>query len=77
MRVEGNQIGCEAERRNSRERPCRAIAAATRLEIDGAHSDDAVRRRIRWLAHERKLPTVEIEKAMSCRVDYLAEFGQR
>ena len=53
------------------------LAAKTRLEIDGAGSEDAVRRRIRWLAHEKKLAPVDIYQAMTCRLHHLAEFIQR
>jgi hypothetical protein len=42
--------------------------AQIRLERDGACSIEAIRRRLRWIAHERKLPAAEIAKLMQGRV---------
>ena len=42
--------------------------AADRLERDGAHSMDAVRRRVRAIAQERNLQPAEIAKLMHKRV---------
>jgi hypothetical protein len=42
--------------------------AADRLRRDGAHSMDAVRRRVRAIAEERKLPPAEYAKLMYKRI---------
>jgi hypothetical protein len=42
--------------------------AADRLKRDGAHSMDAVRRRVRAIAEERELPPADIAKLMYKRV---------
>jgi hypothetical protein len=48
-----------------------------REPVFGCNSDEAVRRRILWFAHERKLPPIEIDKAMTCRVDHIGAFARR
>jgi hypothetical protein len=55
----------------------RELAAKARLAIDGACSTEATQRRILWLAHERKLPPVDIAKAMTCKLHHLADFIKR
>jgi hypothetical protein len=45
----------------------RQVAARRRLERDGALSREAIRRRLQWVAHDRKLAPAEITKAMSTR----------
>ena len=52
-------------------------AARARLELDGCNGDEAVRRRIFWFAHERKLPLTEIEKALTCRIHHMGGFAVR
>jgi hypothetical protein len=52
-------------------------AARIRLHDDGAGGTEAVRRRILWLAHERKLPPADIAKAMTCKLHHLADFIKR
>lgn len=68
-----------AKRRRLREgRPLDGpTAAAVRLDKDGCSGKDATRRRIMWLAHERKLPPCEIEKALTLQAHHIAEFVER
>jgi hypothetical protein len=42
--------------------------AFDRLEKDGAHSSDALRRRVRALAHERNIPPADFAKLMHKRI---------
>jgi hypothetical protein len=42
--------------------------AADRLDRDGAHSMDAIRRRVRAIAHERNLQPADIAKLMHKRI---------
>jgi hypothetical protein len=53
------------------------LAARARLEIDGCTGSAATRRRVLWVVHERKLAPAEIEKAMTCKAQYLGEFAER
>ena len=43
--------------------------ARERLERDGAHSSDALRRRVRAIAQERNLPPADIAKLMYKRIN--------
>ena len=54
-------------------------AAMARLEIDGAHSTEALQRRVRVLAEERKLPPADYAKLMHKRISTMAimEFGKK
>jgi hypothetical protein len=49
-------------------------AARERLYEAGALSTDTVRRRIQWLAHERKLSDAQIKDVMKCRTDTIGDF---
>jgi hypothetical protein len=61
-------------KREDRHRRDQELVAKTRLAMDGAASSDAIRRRILWLAHERKSAPADIYKAMTCRLDHPAGF---
>ena len=52
-------------------------AAKARLDADGCSGHDAIRRRILWVAHERKLPPSEIERAIRGKDAYLVQFIER
>lgn len=63
-----------AEKRSA---PLAADALAdARLEMDGSHSKEAIRRRILWVAYERKLAPVDIAKAMTLRQYDLVQFAE-
>ena len=50
-----------------------------RLSIDGAHSTEALQRRVRVLAEERKIPPADFAKLMRKRISTMAimEFGKK
>jgi hypothetical protein len=43
------------------------LAAEARLQKAGCISIDAIRRRLLWLAHERKLSPAQIKNVLKCR----------
>jgi hypothetical protein len=49
--------------------PCRSLQAFDRLERDGAHSSDALRRRVRALAQKRNIPPADFAKLMYKRIN--------
>ena len=64
--------GSHDQRRNQRRgqdcaRPRRPTKAMDRLKRDGALSREAIRRRLQWVAYDRKLAPAEITKAMRTR----------
>src|SRR5665647_2634899 len=58
-----NEISEEEAKTSIKQRKAR-----DRLERDGAHSSDALRRRVRAFAEERSLPPADIHKLMYKRI---------
>jgi hypothetical protein len=63
--------------RNAKKREAFFDSNQQRHQPAQIESNEAVRRRILWFAHEHKLPPTEIEKALTGRVDHIGAFIKR
>jgi hypothetical protein len=61
-------------RARARQRPKTPLG---RLTKDGASTNEAMRRRIQVIAHERRLQPSEVAKALTCRTFDVVQFAER
>jgi hypothetical protein len=65
-----------AERNAGIRRARRRKTAEGRLSTDGAYATENIRRRLRWLAHERKIPADRLPKVKCVPTEELSDFVQ-